>query len=39
MRDRPAMILGMDVLGTVRSLGIDFRNRELYFEGAYLGVG
>lgn len=39
MRDRPAMILGMDVLGTVRSLGIDFRNHELYFEGAYLGVG
>ena len=39
LRDRPAMILGMDVLGTVRSLGIDFRNRELYFEGAYLGVG
>jgi hypothetical protein len=39
MRDRPAMILGMDVLGTVRSLGIDFRNRELYFEGAYLGSG
>lgn len=39
MRDRPAMILGMDVLGTVRSLGIDFRNRELYFEGAYFGVG
>lgn len=39
MRDRPAMILGMDVLGTARSLGIDFRNRELYFEGAYLGVG
>jgi hypothetical protein len=39
MRDRPAMILGMDVLGTVRSLGIDFRNQELYFEGAYLGTG
>lgn len=39
LRERPAMILGMDVLGTVRSLGIDFRNRELYFEGAYLGVG
>jgi clan AA aspartic protease (TIGR02281 family) len=39
MRERPAMILGMDVLGTVRSLGIDFRNRELYFEGAYLGSG
>jgi hypothetical protein len=39
LHERPAMILGMDVLGTVRSLGIDFRNRELYFEGAYLGVG
>jgi len=39
MRDRPAMILGMDVLGTATSLGIDFRNRELYFGGAYLGVG
>lgn len=39
LRDRPAMILGMDVLGTVPSLGIDFRNRELYFEGAYLGSG
>jgi predicted aspartyl protease len=39
MRDEPALILGMDVLGTVRSLGIDFRNQELYFEGAYLGVG
>jgi len=39
LSERPAMILGMDVLGTVRSLGIDFRNRELYFEGAYLGVG
>jgi len=39
MQDRPAMIIGMDVLGTVRSLGIDFRNRELYFEGAYLGSG
>jgi len=39
LQKRPAMILGMDVLGTVRSLGIDFRNRELYFEGAYLGVG
>jgi predicted aspartyl protease len=39
LSEHPAMILGMDVLGTVRSLGIDFRNRELYFEGAYLGVG
>jgi len=39
MRDEPALILGMDVLGSVSSLGIDFRNQELYFEGAYLGVG
>ncbi len=29
----------MDVLGSVSSLGIDFRNREVYFGGAYLGVG
>jgi predicted aspartyl protease len=39
MRDQPALILGMDVLGSVSGLGIDFRNQELYFEGAYLGVG
>lgn len=39
MRAEPALILGMDVLGSVSSLGIDFRNRELYFEGAYLGTG
>ena len=39
MRDEPALILGMDVLGSVSSLGIDFRNEELYFEGAYLGTG
>lgn len=39
MRDAPAIILGMDVLGSVSSLGIDFRNQELYFGGAYLGVG
>jgi predicted aspartyl protease len=39
MRGEPAVILGMDVLGSVSSLGIDFRNQELYFEGAYLGVG
>jgi predicted aspartyl protease len=39
MRDQPALVLGMDVLGSVSSLGIDFRNQELYFEGAYLGVG
>jgi predicted aspartyl protease len=39
MRDKPALILGMDVLGTVPGLAIDFRNQELYIEGAYLGVG
>jgi predicted aspartyl protease len=39
MRDKPALILGMDVLGTVPGLGIDFRNQEIYIEGAYLGVG
>jgi predicted aspartyl protease len=39
MRDKPALILGMDVLGTVPALGIDFRNQELYIEGAYFGVG
>jgi predicted aspartyl protease len=39
MRAKPALIIGMDVLGTVRGLGIDFRNQELYIEGAYLGVG
>jgi predicted aspartyl protease len=39
MRKEPALILGMDVLGSVRELGIDFRNQELYFGGAYLGVG
>jgi len=31
MQDKPAMIIGMDVLGTVASLGIDFKNQDLYF--------
>ena len=31
MQDTPAMIVGMDVLGTVTSLGIDFRNEDVYF--------
>ena len=30
MQDQPAMIIGMDVLGTVGSLGIDFKNRVIY---------
>jgi predicted aspartyl protease len=33
MRSRPAVIIGMDVLGTVNALGIDFRRSELYLEG------
>lgn len=31
MNDRPAVIIGMDVLGTATSLGIDFRRSEVYF--------
>jgi predicted aspartyl protease len=31
MQDTPAMIVGMDVLGTVSSLGIDFKNEDVYF--------
>jgi predicted aspartyl protease len=30
MHDKPAMILGMDVLGTVASLNIDFKNQYVY---------
>ncbi len=30
MQDRPAMIIGMDVLGTVASLSIDFKNQDVY---------
>lgn len=30
----PAIILGMDVLGTVNALGFDFRNHELYVASA-----
>ena len=33
MQSRPAVIIGMDVLGTVNALGIDFRRSELYLEG------
>jgi predicted aspartyl protease len=35
LRAKPALILGMDILGSVRSLGIDFGAQELYMEGAY----
>jgi hypothetical protein len=30
MQNKPAMIIGMDVLGTVGSLGIDFKNQYVY---------
>jgi hypothetical protein len=30
MRDRPAIIIGMDVLGTVAALAIDFKNQDIY---------
>jgi len=30
MENKPAMIIGMDVLGTVGSLGIDFKNQVIY---------
>lgn len=32
MQDKPAMIIGMDVLGTVGSLGIDFKNQLVYLS-------
>ena len=31
MEDTPAMIVGMDILGTVGSLGLDFKNDDVYF--------
>jgi len=30
MQDQPAMVIGMDVLGTVASLSIDFKNQDVY---------
>jgi predicted aspartyl protease len=35
MQSRPAVIIGMDVLGTVRGLAIDFRRSELYIDSAF----
>jgi predicted aspartyl protease len=34
MQDHPAIIIGMDVLGTVASLNMDFRNRDVYIGSA-----
>ena len=39
LRDRPALIIGMDVLGAVQGLSIDFRSQELFLESRYFGVG
>jgi len=39
MQDRPALILGMDVLGTVTSLNVDFRNRDVYVGSPQTGGG
>ncbi len=33
MQDKPALIIGMDVLGTVNALGIDFKHHDLYVSG------
>lgn len=33
MTDKPAMIIGMDVLGTVPALGIDFERQDVYLAG------
>ena len=30
MQDQPAIIIGMDILGTVASLSIDFKNQDVY---------
>jgi predicted aspartyl protease len=35
LTDRPALIVGMDVLGTVAGLGIDFHHAEVYLDAAY----
>lgn len=37
MENRPAMIIGMDVLGTLATLGIDFKSQDVYFAGARVG--
>jgi hypothetical protein len=32
MQDKPALIIGIDILGTVASLGIDFKNQAVYIS-------
>ena len=36
LENKPAIIIGMDVLGTVSSLGIDFRNQDVYLTNSAL---
>jgi hypothetical protein len=38
LRNRPALILGMDVLGVMKGLAIDFRSQELFLESPDFGV-
>ena len=35
LQDKPAMIIGMDVLGTVSALAIDFKNRDIYVTSSH----
>jgi predicted aspartyl protease len=39
LKATPALIIGMDVLGTVASLSIDFKNKEIYVASARNGRG
>ncbi len=39
MQKLPSMIIGMDVLGTVASLSIDYRNNDVYVAGSPGGTG
>ena len=38
LHNRPALIIGMDVLGAMRGLAIDFRSQELFLESPDFGV-
>jgi predicted aspartyl protease len=37
MNHTPALIIGMDILGSVRVLSIDFQSQNVYLQGRYLG--
>ena len=38
LQDKPAMVIGMDVLGTVGSLGIDFKNQFVYLTNSISNI-